>query len=163
MRALLFTLLLALCLCLLLVWVAPGAAFTLTIGWANTGLAGGRVETSSPAATPTSATGIYDPMPGVQTLAAGDTVVADACGGMKRITAAGAVATSTVSTFTPPAASNAACRMNVCNVGANTITLDNNAQFKSIGGADIVLTADDCTSVESDGVVWRSTGSLVAN
>jgi hypothetical protein len=149
---------------LLLVWAAPSWAFTLTIGSANTGdTQSGRVETSSPAATPMSATGIYDPMPAVQTIAAGDTVQADACGGLKRLTSAGAVTTSLTSTFTAPATSNAGCRLQVCNTGANNITLDNNAQFKSIGGADIVLTADDCTVVESDGIVWRSIGSLVAN
>jgi hypothetical protein len=146
------------------VWAAPSWAFTLTIGSANTGdTQSGRVETSSPAATPMSATGVYDPMPAVQTIATGDTIAADACGGLKRLTSAGAVTTSLTSTFTAPATSNAGCRLQVCNTGANNITLDNNAQFKSIGGADIVLTADDCTVVESDGIVWRSIGSLVAN
>jgi hypothetical protein len=151
-------------LCLILLWSAPGWAFTLTIGSANTGdTQSGRVETSSPAATPMSATGIYDPMPAVQTIATGDTVQADACGGLKRVTSAGAVTSSLVSTFTAPGTSNIGCRMNICNMGTNNITLDNNAQFKSIGGADIVLTPDDCTAVESDGIVWRSIGSLVAN
>jgi hypothetical protein len=149
---------------LILLWSAPGWAFTLTIGAANTGdTQSGRVETSSPAATPMSATGIYDPMPVVQTIATGDTVQADACGGLKRLTSAGAVSTSLTNTFTAPGTSNMGCRLQVCNVGTNNITLDNNPNFKSIGGADIVLTADDCTVVESDGIVWRSIGSLVAN
>ena len=128
-----------------------------------TGTRSGYVEVSSPAATPMNASGLYDPVPAAQTIAAGNTVNADACGGLKRITSAGAVTTDTTSTFTAPSSANAGCRMHVCNVGANNITLDNNASFKSIGGADIVLTADDCTSVESDGSVWRSIGSLVAN
>jgi len=110
------------------------------------------------------ASGVQTMMPVTQTIAAGGTIAADACGGYKRITAAGAVTTSTTSTFTAPDATQVgACSMTVCNVGANTITLDNNAQFKSISGADIVLTADDCTMVVSDGTIWRSTGSLVAN
>jgi hypothetical protein len=151
-------------LCLCLLWAIPSGAFTLTIGAANTGdTQSGRVETSSPAATPMSATGIYDPMPAIQTIATGDTVAADACGGLKRITSAGAVSSSLVNTFTAPATSNIGCRLQVCNVGTNNITLDNNPNFKSIGAADIVLTADDCTVVESDGIVWRSIGSLVAN
>lgn len=108
--------------------------------------------------------GMLLPMPATQTLVGGATITADACGGYKRITSAGAVATSLTATFTAPdAAQVGACQMLVCNVGANTITLDNNVAFKSIAGADIVLTADDCTQVVSDGTVWRSTGSLVAN
>jgi len=102
-------------------------------------------------------------MPAVETITAGATVSVDGCGTLKRITAAGAVATSTTNTFTAPSAANAGCVMTVCNVGAQTITLDNNANFKSIAGADIVMTADDCTTVASDGTVWRSATGLVAN
>jgi uncharacterized phosphosugar-binding protein len=104
-------------------------------------------------------------MPAAETVTAGATITADACGTLKRITAAGAVTTSTTDTFTAPAAANAGCHMLVCNVGSNTITLDNNAHFKSIGGADIALTADDCTQVVSSGAsgAWYSVGSLVAN
>jgi hypothetical protein len=109
--------------------------------------------------------GMTTPMPAIQTIAAGGTIAADACGGYKRITAAGAVTTSTTNTFTAPdVAQVGACHMLVCNVGTtNSITLDTNILFKSISAADIVLTADDCTSVVSDGTIWRSTGSLVAN
>jgi hypothetical protein len=138
-------------------------AFTFATGSLNTGTSAWMIETSIPSANPVGANGVYDPMPATQTLVAGDTIVANACGGMKNISAAGAVTTSTADTFTTPALGNKGCRMTVCNVGANTITLDNNTNFKSIGGADIILTAEDCTQVESDGVVWRSTGSLVAN
>lgn len=110
------------------------------------------------------ASGVQTMMPATQTIAAGGTVAADACGGYKRISSAGAVATSTTNTFTAPDSTQVgACSMTVCNVGANNITLDNNVNFKSIAGADIVLTADDCTMVVSDGTVWRSTGPLVAN
>jgi len=102
-------------------------------------------------------------MPATETIIAAATITADGCGTLKRITAAGAVSTGTTNTFTAPSAANAGCVMSLCNVGAQTITLDNNALFKSIAGADIVLTADDCTTVASDGTVWRSVTGLVAN
>lgn len=102
-------------------------------------------------------------MVAAQTIGAGGIVAADMCGGIKRISSAGVVTTDTTDSFTAPAAGNAGCVMHVCNTGANNITLDNNAHFKSIGGADIVMTPDDCTTVGSDGTVWRSLGSLVAN
>ena len=107
--------------------------------------------------------GVFGPMPATQTIAAADTITANACGGYKRVTAAGAVTTGTTNTFTAPDPERAPCEMLLCNVGANAITLDNNALFKSIGAADIVLGADDCTRVVSDGTVWRSAGRLVAN
>ena len=104
-------------------------------------------------------------MPSAQTIASGNTIAADACGTLKRITAAGAVTTDTTNTFTAPAAANAGCCMDVCNTGSNTITLDNNANFKSAGGADVVVTADDCLRVCSTGAsgVWYQTTALVAN
>jgi hypothetical protein len=101
--------------------------------------------------------------PTAETVTSGSTITADACGGLKRVTAAGAVTTNTTDTFTAPGAANTGCLMFVCNTGSNNITLDNNAHFKSIGGADVVLTADDCTTVVSDGTVWRSMTGLVAN
>lgn len=144
-----------------------GAGDALTVGHASaTGVTvtadGGSLTVDGNATL--DANGYRPTMPATQTIGAAGTVVADACGGFKRITAAGAVTTSTTNTFTAPAASNAGCSMAVCNVGAtNSITLDNNANFKSIGGVDIILTAEDCTAVASDGTVWRSTGALVAN
>lgn len=101
--------------------------------------------------------------PLTQTIAAGNTVTADGCGGLKNISSAGAVTTSTTNTFTAPATTNTGCTMVVCNVGAENITLDNNALFKSAGGADVVVTPDDCLAVNSDGSVWRQTSALLAN
>lgn len=103
--------------------------------------------------------------PAAQTIAATNTITANACGGIKLITAAGAVTTSTTDTFTAPAAGNLGCIMNVCNTGANNITLDNNANFKSAGGADVVMTQDDCVSVGSTGAggVWYQLTALEAN
>lgn len=103
---------------------------------------------------------------GLQTVGAGDTVLDDACPiGLKRLTAAGAVTTDTTNTFSAPAASNKACIMHVCNVGANAITLDNNANFLSAGSADVVLTANDCVIVGSSGLGgrWYQLAPLSAN
>lgn len=103
--------------------------------------------------------------PAAQTIAAGNTVLDDACGTLKLITSAGAVTTDTTNTFTAPAAGNEGCIMHVCNTGANNITLDNNANFKSAGGADVVMTADDCVTVGSTGAsgVWYQLTALEAN
>ncbi len=89
--------------------------------------------------------------PSAQTIAATNTITADACGGVKQITAAGAVTTNTTNTFTAPATANAGCCMDVINVGANAITLDNNANFVSAGAADVVLGAGDTVRVCSTG------------
>lgn len=95
-------------------------------------------------------------MPASQTIAATNTITADACGGIKRITAAGAVTTNTTNTFTAPAAANANCVMHVCNVGSDAITLDANANFQTINDADISLGDAECVSVGSTGAsgVW---------
>lgn len=62
-----------------------------------------------------------------QTIAATNTIAANACGSVKSITSAGAVTTSTTDTFTAPSADattgNQGCIMTVVNVGANNITL----------------------------------------
>lgn len=107
---------------------------------------------------------VVDP-PAAQTIAAGGTIAHDSCGTLKLITAAGAVTTDTTNTFTAPAAGNEGCIMHVCNVGAQNITLDNNANFKSAGGADVVMTADDCVTVGSTGAsgVWYQLTALEAN
>ena len=91
-----------------------------------------------------------------QTIAAGDTIAADACGTIKNISSASAVTTSTTATFTAPASltngSNIGCIMHVCNVGGFNITLDYQAgEFNSAGAADVVLTPNDCIIVGSAG------------
>jgi len=96
-----------------------------------------------------------------QTIAATNTITADSCGGLKNITAAGAVTTNTTDTFTAPAAANTGCVMMVCNVGTtNTITLDHNAHFFSLAGADVLLVANSCVGVVSDGTQWRQTTAV---
>lgn len=103
--------------------------------------------------------------PAAQTIAAGNVITDSACGTLKLITSAGAVTTDTTNTFTAPAAGNEGCIMHVCNTGANNITLDNNANFKSLGGLDVVMTQDDCVTVGSTGAsgVWYQLTGLEAN
>lgn len=104
---------------------------------------------------------MLNPLPPPETILSGGIITADACGGVKRITG-GAVTTSTVDTFTRPSVANKNCWMAVCNVSANTITLDENANFIA-AAATIALTTDDCVSVVSDGLVWRQVSALIAN
>lgn len=100
-----------------------------------------------------------------QTISAGNTITDDACGSIKLITSAGAVTTDTTNTFTAPASTNQGCIMRIINVGSNNITLDNNANFKSAGGADVVMTADDAVIVASSGASgkWYQLSALEAN
>ena len=100
--------------------------------------------------------------PAAQTIAAGGTIADDGCGTIKAIQSAGSVTTSTTDTFTAPSASNLGCCMDVFNVGANNITLDDNAHF--FAGGDVVLTQFDVVRVCSYGqTAWLRTGNLVAN
>lgn len=113
--------------------------------------------------TMTTTSAFYGVVPATQTVASGNTITANACGGIKLITNPSAVTTSTTDTFTAPSATNKGCEMFVINVGTSTITLDNNAKFKSAGGADIALTADDSVKVGSIGNIWYQLAPLVAN
>jgi hypothetical protein len=98
-----------------------------------------------------------------QTIGAGGIIAADSCGGVKNITAAGAVTTDTTNSFTAPAAANTSCVMLVCNVGAQTITIDKNANILLVGGTDVPLLANSCVTVFSNGVIWRqATAQLTA-
>lgn len=101
--------------------------------------------------------------PATQTIDAGGTIAADACGTVKRISSAGSVTTSTANTFSAPSGGGDGCWMAVCNVGSNNIVLDNNANFKSAAGGDVTLTADDCVSVVQAGNVWYQVSALLAN
>ncbi len=101
--------------------------------------------------------------PAAQTIAAGNTITADGCGTVKRVTAAGAVTTSTTDTFTTPSSSLAGCYMIIINTGANNITLDNNGNFVSAGALDVVVGANDAHAVICDGSKWYSVSALLAN
>jgi hypothetical protein len=102
-------------------------------------------------------------LPATETIVATATITANACGTIKRITAAGAVTTNTTNTITAPSSANAGCRMVINNVGANTITLDKNANILLVGGADVALLANSSITVYSDGSIWRQiTAQLTA-
>jgi hypothetical protein len=95
--------------------------------------------------------------PATQTIGAGGIIASDACGAVKNITAAGAVTTDTTNSLTAPAAANTNCAMTICNVGAQSITIDKNANILLTGGADVVLLANACINVLSNGTIWRQT------
>lgn len=102
--------------------------------------------------------------PSAQTIAEGETIAADACGGLKQITAASGVTTGTTHTFTAPAAGNAGCCMFVVNVGVtNSITLDANGNFFSKSAGNVVMTANDAITVCSNGTAWYQITDLEAN
>ena len=89
------------------------------------------------------------------------TSTADACGTVKQITSIGNVTTNT---FTSPTASYAGCCMDIVNVDtADTITLDANAKFKTIGGANQALGPDDTVRVCSNGTNWYQVGAEAGN
>lgn len=101
--------------------------------------------------------------PKTETIVSGATITADACSGLKRVSAAGAVSTSTTFPFTAPNDERAGCNMQVCNVGANTITIKAATSFASVSGADVSLAAGSCLNVISTAVLWHQVAAVVAN
>ena len=103
--------------------------------------------------------------PAAQTISAGNTVTADACGGVKMVTNAGAVATDTTNTFTAPAGSNTGCCMDIIldNAAVGNLTLDANASFNTLSGADVIMTVCDVVRVCSNGTDWYQANALQAN
>ena len=102
--------------------------------------------------------------PASAAVAGGGTITADACGTIKQITSTGNVTTNTTNTFTVPTASYAGCCMIVINVDtADTITLDANTLFKTIGGANQALGPSDAVEVCSNGTNWYQIGAVSAN
>lgn len=99
--------------------------------------------------------------PATQTVASGDTITANACGSVKRVSADGSVTTDTTNTFDAPESGNAGCVMVVCNVGSNTITLDDNTNFNA--GGDVSLTADSCIIVAQRTDQWVRAAAVVNN
>jgi hypothetical protein len=101
--------------------------------------------------------------PAAQTIAAGNTIAANACGTIKQINAGSAVTTDTTNTFTAPAGYGGCC-MDIVNVDTtDTITLDANANFKTIGGVDQALGPYDTVRVCSDGANWFQMGAVAGN
>jgi len=101
--------------------------------------------------------GHYTTQSATETIAAGATITIETCGSVKNISAAGAVTTGTTNTFTAATTLPNACEVLVCNVGAQTITLDKNALFLSQGGADVALLASSCLNIVGNGALWRQT------
>ena len=120
--------------------------------------------------------GAFFVMPATQTIAASGTITADACGGIKRITAGAPVTTDTTNTITKPDPRlNRGCEMLVVNVGTNTITLDANALFLSThgvnGNGNYILGSSDTVRVfslggngvsvgGSGGIGWAADGGI---
>lgn len=106
-------------------------------------------------------------LPAAQSVLAGlvTTITADVCnGGMKRVTSTGAFSTNTTNTFTAPASAPVDCRMVVCNVGSNAITLDSNANFiPFLPTSDIELGPGNCVPVVNDGTAWRQEAAFLDN
>jgi hypothetical protein len=108
---------------------------------------------------------LQGPFPSVQVVGAAGTILADACGGVKRLSATAARTTSTTDTFAAAAADNAGCAMDVINVSTNAITLDYNINFNSAGAADVVLGSSDTVRVFSTGAggAWFQAGATGNN
>jgi hypothetical protein len=87
--------------------------------------------------------------PALQTIAAGNTIAADACGSIKFITAGGAVTTDTTNTFGAGSAALNGCCMDVvvATSAGGTITVDSNSSTILNGGTDVVLGAGDSMRV----------------
>lgn len=108
--------------------------------------------------------------PETQVLGAGDTINADACGGVKRITATAARTTSTSYTIGTLGnnAGKEGCVMDIINVpSANgqsyVITLDDNASFATFGNADIVIGTRHSLRVIGMGSHWVQLGTAQNN
>ena len=105
---------------------------------------------------------LYAVPPATETVAGAGTITANACGTIKPIQSTGSVTTNTTNTFT--ASTAAGCCMDVINVdAADTITLDANTAFKTIGGANQALGPDDSVRVCSNGTNWYQMGAVSAN
>lgn len=103
----------------------------------------------------TNAGGELGPTTATQTIAAGGTIAADACGGIKRITSASDVTTDTTNSIAAPAAANTGCELQIVNVGAHQILLDYNTAFPTnTGAASMRLDAGGSVKVISDGTNW---------
>lgn len=112
--------------------------------------------TTLTAPTATAATRLRGPSPAAQALSATFTITADACGGVKLVSNAGAAITSdTTNTFTA-AASAGVCDMLVVNTGPNEILLDFNTEFPVGAGsaASIRLANGGSIRVYSNGTYW---------
>jgi hypothetical protein len=103
---------------------------------------------------------VVQPMP-TETIAAAAVITANSCGTIKKITSSGTVTTNTTNTFTSPTSGYDGCCMDVFNTGSNTITLDQNAKFKTSAGANVSLTSGSFVRVCSNGTNWYQLTAVV--
>lgn len=102
----------------------------------------------------TASTLFRGPVPTAQTIGAGGTIAADACGGIKQITSASDVTTDTTNTFTAPSTAGT-CDMLILNVGVHQVLLDANTLFPLPGGiASLRLDSGGSVRVWSNGTTW---------
>jgi len=106
--------------------------------------------------------------PPLQVIATGDTIRDDACGTVKRLQSlsGGGNTTSATLPFPTPSTNNAGCVMQVCNMGAGTVTIKHLAAFfLTTTGADLVLAANGCILVASTGAtgVWFQLAVMVTD
>lgn len=95
-------------------------------------------------------------VPASEVIGAGGTITADACGGLKRISATADRTTDTTNTFTAPSAANKGCKMLVVNVSATqTIYLDSNTLFPVTSAASLAIGPKGSVWVVSDGTTWH--------
>lgn len=127
----------------------------LTVLTATTGTITTLTSTTATIATLTNSTAQYTVVPATQTVTAGFTITADACGGIKRINGVGDLTSDTSNTITAPSSSNAGCRMLIVNVDTvDTFYLDSNALFGVTSAASLPIGPKGSVSVWSDGSVW---------
>jgi len=103
--------------------------------------------------------------PAAQVIGAADTIQADACGGVKRITATAARTTSTSYTIGTlnSNAGKEGCVMDIVNSGTFVITLDDNASFVTFGNANVVLGTKHSMRVVGMGSYWLQIGTAQNN
>ena len=89
-----------------------------------------------------------------QTVAASDVILADKCGGVKKITSASSVTTNTTDTLSRVTQDLDGCRMTILNVGSYPISLDRNNRFipgaPNTGGAgNVIVTPNTAVDVSA--------------
>jgi hypothetical protein len=111
-------------------------------------------STTASISSATVSTAFRGPAPAAQTLAAGGTIAADACGGVKAISSASNVTTDTTNTIAAPSTVGY-CKMLVINTGSFQIALDANTLFPLAGSAaSLKLDSGGSVWVWSNGSAW---------
>jgi hypothetical protein len=102
--------------------------------------------------------------PATEVIGAGGTITADACGGVKAISATAARTTDTTNSFTAPSAALSGCCMVVFNADdTDTITIDENTLTDNVGTGNLAVTAMDAVTFCCDGTTWRQITALLSN